>query len=48
MKLAPTNVQSASTGDQPGEYTVLDFVKRYDVQPLYNSGVSGSGRPSGS
>jgi len=47
MKLAPTNVQSASTGDQPGEYTVLDFVKRYDVQPLYNSGVSGSGRTLG-
>ena len=44
VKLAPRNIGSAGTGDQPGEYTVLDFANRYHVVPLYKQGVSGSGR----
>jgi subtilase family serine protease len=31
-------------GNPPGSLTVTDFVKLYDVQPLYDKGVSGEGR----
>lgn len=35
---------NAATGNPPGSFTVTDFVNQYDVQPLYNRGVTGSGR----
>ncbi|MBV8101785.1 MAG: S8/S53 family peptidase [Verrucomicrobia bacterium] len=31
----------------PGEYTVLDFANLYDVNPLYNIGINGSGQTIG-
>jgi subtilase family serine protease len=31
----------------PGEYTVLDFAKLYDINPLYNEGINGSGQTVG-
>jgi subtilase family serine protease len=34
-------------GNAPGFWTVADFASYYDVQPLYNRGVSGKGRTLG-
>ncbi|HYZ75437.1 MAG TPA: protease pro-enzyme activation domain-containing protein, partial [Chthoniobacterales bacterium] len=31
----------------PGEYTVLDFANLYDINPLYNEGINGSGQTVG-
>jgi kumamolisin len=31
----------------PGEYTVFDFAKFYDINPLYNAGINGSGQTIG-
>ncbi len=42
-----TNVPSAAPGNSPGFLTVTDFANHYDVQPLYNKGVSGKGRTLG-
>jgi len=36
-----------NTSDPPGEWTVVDFGQYYDVDPLYESGVSGHGRTVG-
>ena len=36
-----------STGNPSGFLTVTDFANHYDVQPLYNRGVTGSGRTLG-
>jgi kumamolisin len=38
---------AATTGNQPGSYTVQDFAAQYDVKPLYANGVSGKGRTIG-
>ncbi len=38
---------AAAAGNPPGLLTVTDFASYYDVQPLYNSGVSGEGRTLG-
>jgi kumamolisin len=35
---------SATAGNAPGFWTVTDFADHYDVTPLYNHGVTGSGR----
>jgi len=43
MRRARTNAKAAS-GNPPGFLTVTDFANQYDVQPLYNSGVSVNGR----
>lgn len=48
--LAPLRNSAATTtsaGDAPGSWTVTDFAKYYDVQPLYNQGLTGSGRTLG-
>jgi kumamolisin len=45
-KIRPA-VKSAATGNAPGFLTVTDFANRYDVQPLYQNGVSGKGRTIG-
>jgi len=37
----------AGTGDAFGSLTVLDFANHYDVNPLYQSGVTGAGRTIG-
>jgi kumamolisin len=44
---ARPSVSSRTTGNPPGLLTVTDFANQYDVQPLYNSGVTGSGRTLG-
>jgi kumamolisin len=36
-----------NTSDPPGEWTVVDFGQYYDVDPLYDSGLSGRGRTVG-
>jgi kumamolisin len=46
LKLA-TSVPQTATPDQPGFWTVTDFADYYDVQPLYNRGVTGNGRTLG-
>jgi kumamolisin len=53
-KVAPTGLvraPSAATpmqqGNAPGSWTVTDFAKYYDVQPLYNEGLTGKGRTLG-
>ncbi|HXC21415.1 MAG TPA: S53 family peptidase [Steroidobacteraceae bacterium] len=37
----------ASTGNQPGFFTVQDFAAQYDANPLYAKGVTGKGRTLG-
>jgi kumamolisin len=36
-------LRGQATGDAPGSYTVTDFANYYNVNPLYQRGVSGSG-----
>lgn len=38
---------TTTTGDAPGYWTVTDFAKYYDVQPLYSQGLTGSGHTLG-
>ncbi len=38
---------AATTGNPFGQLTVADFASQYDVQPLYDRGVLGSGRTVG-
>jgi kumamolisin len=38
---------NAGTGDAFGSLTVLDFANHYDVNPLYQRGVTGTGRTIG-
>ena len=38
---------AAGAANAPGFLTVSDFASRYDVQPLYNQGVTGKGRTLG-
>jgi kumamolisin len=47
LRSSRTNVPSATSGNSPGFLTVTDFASHYDVQPLYNNGVSGNGRTLG-
>jgi len=42
-----TTILPATSGDLPGHLTVTDFANHYDVNPLYNQGISGSGRTIG-
>lgn len=51
-KLSPpgfkTQATASSTGYDPlGEWTVLDFEKYYNVNPLYKKGLTGAGRTIG-
>jgi subtilase family serine protease len=47
VKPAPTSGPSKTTGNPPGQWTVTDFAKYYDVDPLYRKGVTGRGRTIG-
>ena len=44
---APAKGQTPATPDPPGEWTVVDFGQYYNVDPLYGSGLSGSGKTLG-
>jgi len=46
LRSSRTTVPSA-LGNAPGFLTVTDFANHYDVEPLYNKGVSGNGRTLG-
>jgi kumamolisin len=41
------NASSSATGNPFGSLTVADFAAQYDVQPLYNQGITGKGRTLG-
>ena len=41
------NQPSLATGNQPQYLTVKDFAALYDVNPLYNKGITGKGRTLG-
>jgi subtilase family serine protease len=41
------NVTPSATGNPFGSLTAADFVAQYDVQPLYNKGITGNGRTLG-
>jgi len=43
----PGSTASAKTGHAFGSLTVTDFADLYDVQPLYQAGITGSGRTLG-
>ena len=45
--LRKSAVASPLTGDPFGQLTVTDFASYYDVNPLYNRGVTGKGRTLG-
>jgi kumamolisin len=47
VKMAPTSGHATGMGNPPGRWTVTDFAKYYDVNPLYNKGITGSGRTIG-
>lgn len=48
LKPAPAQATAVSSGYDPlGEWTVTDFAKYYDVQPLYQKGLTGAGRTIG-
>ena len=44
---AHSSMPSLSANNQPGSWTVTDFAKYYDVQPLYTAGISGANRTLG-
>jgi kumamolisin len=44
---AASSTPATTTPDQPGFWTVTDFADYYDVQPLYERGVTGEGRTLG-
>jgi kumamolisin len=44
LALPLKNVGATNT---PGEYTVLDFANFYDINPLYNAGINGTGQTIG-
>jgi kumamolisin len=49
-KLAKQRTSAASSapqGNPPGFWTVTDFANHYNVQPLYNRGLTGKGRTLG-
>jgi len=43
LAAVPPAGSSGGQGDAPGYYTVKDFASDYDVQPLYQQGISGAG-----
>jgi len=43
----PRAKAATQPGNEPGFWTVTDFAHYYDVQPLYNQGVTGKGRTVG-
>lgn len=53
MQVAPhamaraQSAASSASGNPPGLWTVTDFAKYYDVQPLYNAGITGKGHTIG-
>jgi kumamolisin len=44
---APSAATPKQQGNPPGLWTVTDFGNYYDVQPLYNQGLTGKGRTLG-
>jgi kumamolisin len=47
INVGKSSAPSTTSGNPPGEWTVIDFAKYYDVDPLYSKGVTGSGRTIG-
>jgi subtilase family serine protease len=47
LRTAPSKAKPAATGNVPGFLTVKDFASLYDVQPLYQQGITGRGRTLG-
>jgi kumamolisin len=47
VRTASHRAKPAASGNAPGFLTVADFANRYDVQPLYQQGVTGRGRTLG-
>jgi kumamolisin len=47
QKLTRPKASTPQVGNPPGLLTVSDFASDYDVQPLYNRGITGSGRTVG-
>jgi subtilase family serine protease len=47
LRAASTRAPATKSGNPFGLLTVADFAQNYDVQPLYNAGVTGSGRTLG-
>lgn len=47
IRRAPLNALPSSSGNTSGNLTVVDFAKEYDVEPLYQRGISGVGRTLG-
>ena len=43
----PSTSDATSTTDPPGSWTVLDYAQYYDLDPLYQHGISGKGRTIG-
>jgi subtilase family serine protease len=43
----PISAAAPATTDAPGDWTVVDFGEYYNVDPLYDSGISGRGRTVG-
>jgi|HubBroStandDraft_4_1064222.scaffolds.fasta_scaffold07208_2 kumamolisin len=43
----PASATPKASGNPPGQWTVLDMANYYDVDPLYNRGLSGRGRTIG-
>jgi kumamolisin len=44
---APSAASPMQQGNAPGTWTVTDFANYYDVQPLYQQGLTGKGRTLG-
>jgi kumamolisin len=44
LVLPPKNANATGV---PGQYTVLDFARFYDINPLYDAGINGSGQTIG-
>jgi kumamolisin len=47
MRTPPSGVPSTTTGNPFGYLTVTDFADYYDVDPLYQKGLTGDGRTMG-
>jgi kumamolisin len=45
--MLPPNRETTNTINAPGDLTVVDFAKLYDVNPLYHAGVTGAGSTIG-
>ncbi len=47
QRLVASGNGTPNTTDPPGQWTVLDYAQYYDLQPLYDRGVTGRGRTIG-